>query len=327
MYIGCGHIPALCPRPGGEEHGLRKTMWFLLSDLGGPGCVNSNLWEFRCGTNTPIESTSRIYFRAASREEPPAPRRLPELACQSLRGEASAIAALEPLPVELFPPLFTAFAGKHSKVLKAMGRLARPCLPLGALMIGSLTTISCRLRSMDWMPCLPRRLAPGDGNCIHQEFWIVWAGTRADVCSLLEPEAPQPKRKRGKVGSLRAGLNPLWPRGGVSRSLSQERLYSVQEDLEVSFPWKLSTLRKFAPYLGQKGRLHRFLLSRVFTSSRTTLEQEEQCVSLSLSRPHLQALYLDDVSFLRGRLDQILRCLKIPWEALPITNYLLLERD
>lgn len=65
-----------------------------------------------------------------------APRRLLELACQSLlRDEASAIAAVEWLPMELFPPLFTAaWAGKHSKVLKAMVQAwPFPCLPLGAL--------------------------------------------------------------------------------------------------------------------------------------------------------------------------------------------------
>lgn len=66
-----------------------------------------------------------------------APRRLLELACQGLlKDEASAIAALESLPVELFPPLFVAaFTGKHTKVLKMMVQAwPFPCLPLGALM-------------------------------------------------------------------------------------------------------------------------------------------------------------------------------------------------
>ena len=66
-----------------------------------------------------------------------APRRLLELAGQSLlKNEALAIAALEELPMELFPPLFTAvFTGRHSNILKAMVQ-AWPfrCLPLGALM-------------------------------------------------------------------------------------------------------------------------------------------------------------------------------------------------
>ena len=65
------------------------------------------------------------------------PPRLLELAGQSLlRDEASAIAALELLPPELFPPLFMeAFNGRHTKTLKAMVQawpFAR--LPLGGLM-------------------------------------------------------------------------------------------------------------------------------------------------------------------------------------------------
>lgn len=88
------------------------------------------------------------------------------------------------------------------------------------------------------------------------------------------------------------------------------QLDSVQ-DLEVNCTWKLSTLRKFTPFLGQMGNLRRFLLSHVWTSSHTTLEQEEQCVRLFssqvLSLSCLQELYLDDVSILKGRLDQILR--------------------
>uniref|UniRef100_A0A2K6QD05 PRAME nuclear receptor transcriptional regulator n=1 Tax=Rhinopithecus roxellana TaxID=61622 RepID=A0A2K6QD05_RHIRO len=67
------------------------------------------------------------------------PRRLVELAGQSLlKDEALAIAALELLPRELFPPLFTAaFDGRHSQTLKAMVQ-AWPftCLPLGVLMKG-----------------------------------------------------------------------------------------------------------------------------------------------------------------------------------------------
>lgn len=65
------------------------------------------------------------------------PARLLELAVQSLlRDEALAIAALEELPRELFPPLFTAaFLGRHSNVLRAMVQAwPFPCLPLGALM-------------------------------------------------------------------------------------------------------------------------------------------------------------------------------------------------
>ena len=66
-----------------------------------------------------------------------APPRLLELAGQSLlRNEALSVTALEELPTELFPPLFTAaFAGRHNEILKAMVQAwPFPCLPLGALM-------------------------------------------------------------------------------------------------------------------------------------------------------------------------------------------------
>lgn len=73
------------------------------------------------------------FFRVGIR----APPKLLELAVQSLlRDEALAIAALEELPAELFPPLFSAaFAGMHSQAVKAMVQAwPFPCLPLGALM-------------------------------------------------------------------------------------------------------------------------------------------------------------------------------------------------
>lgn len=183
----------------------------------------------------------------------------------------------------------------------------------------------------------------------------MWSGTRADVCSMLEPEAAPPLRKRGKVDGSRAGPSP--PRAPVQvfvdlclkegvpdESLSYlikkatarrgalhlcckklkvlavskqnisilnlVQLDSVQ-DLELNCTWKLSTLKKFAPFLGQMGNLRRFLLSHILTSSRTTLEQEEQCMGQVTAQfvglPRLQELCLDSVSFLKGRLDQILR--------------------
>ncbi|CAK6450704.1 unnamed protein product [Pipistrellus nathusii] len=112
--------------------------------------------------------------------------------------------------------------------------------------------------------------------------------------------------------------------------LGMVQLNSIQ-DLKLNCTWKLSTLRKFTPFLGQMGNLRRFLLSHVFTSSHTTLEQEEHCVSLFTAQFRrlscLQELYLDDVSILKGRLDQILSCLKTPLETLSITSCILLESD
>ncbi|XP_006103859.1 melanoma antigen preferentially expressed in tumors [Myotis lucifugus] len=317
----------------------------------------------------------------------PAPRRLLELACQGLlKDEASAIAALESLPMELFPPLFMeAFTGKHTNVLKMMVQAwPFPCLPLGALMKDRQPDHEIFQAALDGLDALlaqetrPRRWKLQLLNLqkkVHQEFWTVWSGTRTDVCSLLEPEAAQPMRKRGKEDSSRVGPNPpLAPvqvfvdlclkegipdeslsylirkvtkrRGllhlcckklkvfAVSKQnmniLNMVQLDSVQ-DLELNCTWKLSTLKKFAPYLGQMGNLRRFLLSHILTSSRITMEQEELCVgqvtSQFLGLPCLQELCLDSVSFLKGRLDQILRSLKNPLKTLSITNCLFLERD
>lgn len=65
-----------------------------------------------------------------------------ELGCQSLRDEASASAALEWLPVELSHPCSQQSPEGHG------AGAALPLPPAEALMIGSLTTTSCRLRSM-----------------------------------------------------------------------------------------------------------------------------------------------------------------------------------
>ncbi|KAM6166380.1 melanoma antigen preferentially expressed in tumors [Erethizon dorsatum] len=112
--------------------------------------------------------------------------------------------------------------------------------------------------------------------------------------------------------------------------LKMVQLDSVQ-DLEVNCTWKLSTFGNFAPYLGQMGNLRRLLLSHILTTSCTYLEEEEQYVnqftSQFLSFHHLQELYLDSVSFLKGRLNKVLRCLKSSLEILSITNCLLSESD
>lgn len=96
---------------------------------------------------------------------------------------------------------------------------------------------------------------------------------------------------------------------GNTNILDMVRLDSVQI-LKLNCTWKQSTLRDFAPYLGQMVHLRRFVLSHSFRSSHTTLEQE-QCVSLVAAQflrlSCLQELYLHDVSFLKGHLDQFFR--------------------
>ncbi|XP_058387861.1 melanoma antigen preferentially expressed in tumors-like [Diceros bicornis minor] len=324
------------------------------------------------------------FFRMSIR----APRRLLELAGQSLlRSEALAIAALEELPMELFPPLFTAaFAGGHNEILKAMVQ-AWPFayLPLGALMREQQPHQETFQAALDGLDVLlaqevrPRRwkLQVLDlRKKARQNFWTVWSGTRTGICSFLEPEEAPPMRKRQKVDGSRVGLKqPLAPvevlidlclkegtpdesltylikkvkqrRGllhlcckklkifampmqNIKKILKMVQLDSIQ-DLEVNCTWKLSTLGQFAPHLGQMGSLRRLLLSHIHMSSHTAQVKEEQCVSQFtsqfLSLHHLQELYLDSISFLEGRLDQLLRCLRTPLETLSITNCLLSELD
>uniref|UniRef100_A0A8C0QV44 PRAME nuclear receptor transcriptional regulator n=1 Tax=Canis lupus dingo TaxID=286419 RepID=A0A8C0QV44_CANLU len=295
----------------------------------------------------------------------PAPPRLLDLAGQSLlRDQASAIAALERLPMELFPPLFTAaFTGRHSETLKAMVQ-AWPfaCLPLGALMKEQQPhqeTFQAALAGLDVL--LAQEVRPRWKLQVldlrknaHQDFWTVWSGTRASMYSLLDPEVPQPMKKRRKVEGCRPGPKP--PLAPVEvlidlclkeRTPDESLAYLIQiaqqrkgmiiiqldsiQDLEVNCTWKLSTLGKFAPHLGQMGNLRRLLLSHIHMSSHTTLAKEEQCISQFTAQflrlHHLEELYLDSISFLENRLDQVLRCLMTPLETLSITNCLLSESD
>ncbi|XP_027779705.1 melanoma antigen preferentially expressed in tumors [Marmota flaviventris] len=317
-----------------------------------------------------------------------APPRLLELAGQSLlRNEALAIAALEELPTELFPPLFTvAYAERRSKTLKAMVQSwPFACLPLGSLMKEwqpHQENFQAALNGLDVL--LAQEVRPRRWKLqvldlrknAHRDFWTIWSGSRASVYSLMEPEATQPMKKKRRVDGCRMrGKQPLAPvevlidlclkegsRDKLLASLIEKvkqkkgllhlcckklKIFSVPmqnikmilkmvqldsvQDLEVNCTWKLSTLGKFAPHLGQMGNLRRLLLSHIHMSSYTSLEQEEHCVSQLtsqfLSLHHLQELYLDSISFLKGRLNQVLRSLKSPLETLSITNCLLSESD
>ncbi|XP_007196437.1 melanoma antigen preferentially expressed in tumors [Balaenoptera acutorostrata] len=339
------------------------------------------------------ELPQQVYFQEALRSRffrmgIRAPPQLLELAGQSLlRDEALAIAALEELPAELFPPLFfAAFAGMRSQALKAMVQAwPFPCLPLGALMKAHKPQLETFQAAIDGLDVLlaqevrPRRwkLQVLDlRRNAHQDFWTVWSGTRAGVCSLLEPEAAQPMRKRRRVegarawpkqtcapvevlidlylkegtpdpslsyllkkvkqrrGSLRLCCQKLriftMPMQNMRKILKLVQLDSVQ-DLEVNCTWKLATLGRFAPHLGQMVNLRRLFLSHIHMMPHAAPGKEEHCISQLtaqfLSLQHLQELYLDSISFLEGRLDQVLRCLKNPLETLSITNCLISESD
>ncbi|XP_057588545.1 melanoma antigen preferentially expressed in tumors-like [Hippopotamus amphibius kiboko] len=141
------------------------------------------------------------------------PLRLLDLAGMSLlREEASAIAALEYLPTELFPPLFMeAFYGRHSKTLKAMVHswpFVR--LPLGGLMkTPHLGTLQAVLGGLDVLLAQKDRsrrcrLRVLDLRNTGQDFWSMWSGDGARWCSgsLMAPVAEDRSRTEQPLAPL-----------------------------------------------------------------------------------------------------------------------------
>uniref|UniRef100_A0A4X1U1H4 Preferentially expressed antigen in melanoma n=1 Tax=Sus scrofa TaxID=9823 RepID=A0A4X1U1H4_PIG len=283
----------------------------------------------RCIQTPPVNKHSR-FFRMGIW----APPRLLELAGQSLlRNEALSVTALEELPTELFPPLFTAaFAGRHNEILKAMVQAwPFPCLPLGALMKEHQPRLETFQAALDGLDVL---LAQE----IRSRWWKLqvldlrrnqpWAPVEVLIDLCLKEGTPDQsltyllKKVKQRRGLLQLCCQKLkifaMPMHNIKKILKMVQLESVQ-DLEVNCMWKLATLGRFAPHLGQMGSLRRLLLSHIHLTPQAPPGKEEYC--------HLQELYLDSISFLEGRLDQVLRCLKMPLETLSITNCLISESD
>ncbi|XP_064149515.1 melanoma antigen preferentially expressed in tumors-like [Loxodonta africana] len=142
------------------------------------------------------------------------PLRLLDLANQSLlQDEALAIAALNSLPTELFPPLFMAAArGRHSKTLKAMVQ-AWPFtrLPLGALMKAQQPHRDILKAALDGLDVLlaqkfhPRRwkLKVLDLRAnAYTDFWNIWSGT---LPTTSKGSLEELRAKRKKVDNSRMG--------------------------------------------------------------------------------------------------------------------------
>jgi uncharacterized protein YihD (DUF1040 family) len=103
------------------------------------------------------------------------------------------------------------------------------------------------------------------------------------------------------------------------------------QEVQVNCTWQLSTLAAFAPYLGQMRNLLKLLLSHIKVPASISPEEQKQLVvqftSQFLNLACLQELSLDSVSFLEDHLDQVLRCLRTPLEALSMTDCQLAESD
>ncbi|XP_051013261.1 PRAME family member 12-like [Acomys russatus] len=107
---------------------------------------------------------------------------------------------------------------------------------------------------------------------------------------------------------------------------------SIQE-LEVCTGWDLGTLACIAPGLGQMKNLQKLSLSKIYMPWKWhwAREMRDKCFTeliRQFSKLHkIQHLCLDDVCFLGGCLDQVLRCFQGPLETLAITHCMLSSLD
>uniref|UniRef100_G1QBI1 Uncharacterized protein n=1 Tax=Myotis lucifugus TaxID=59463 RepID=G1QBI1_MYOLU len=303
------------------------------------------------------------------------PPTLLELAAKSLlRDQASAIAALEYLPANLFPYLFVmAYHGGHRpQLLKAVAQ-AWPftVLPLGVLRhlfpdhaptrAMGLKAVFDALEVLLAQEVRPRRckLRVRDLRNTGANFWDMWLRVSARNCSPTGPvtvhsSSPNMKHPLAPLevfldlnfnekdqdeffmhiiqwAQQREGLVHLCckalrisevPFQRVRRILDRVQLDCIQE-VKVNCTWDLPTLGTFALYLGQMSNLQTLYLPHIYVLGERQKQEEQRSFSQFLSQMlrlrHLRELDMDSPSFLRGRLDQMLRCLQTPLNKLCLT--------
>ncbi|XP_006882220.1 PREDICTED: melanoma antigen preferentially expressed in tumors-like [Elephantulus edwardii] len=156
------------------------------------------------------------------------PPRLVDLAAQSLlEDEAAAVAALQSLPRESFPPLFVlAVAGRRCRTVQAMVEAwPFPYLPLGALLkalpLGALLkALGCHkdilkaalngidaLLARDFRPTRWKLQVLDLRSDAETNFWHVWAGLgdRVSASPSRESGAAQPSPEKRGVGPSSPG--------------------------------------------------------------------------------------------------------------------------
>ncbi|XP_004592504.3 PRAME family member 12-like [Ochotona princeps] len=196
-------------------------------------------------------------------------------------------------------------------------------------------------------------------------FWNVWAASMDDACSPEPKLRRQPVEHKGPKSALKVITNInltedthdeflthllQWVKERASLvhlcchnlMISPKNIHSLSkildslelgciQGMQVDSVWQLSILAKFAPYLGRMGSLHNLCLSYLWLPTPITPEDKVEFNSHFSSKlakmPHLRSLYMDSVDFLKDNLDQVLRCLKSPLEALSVMNCLLSESD
>uniref|UniRef100_A0A8C8WRA2 Uncharacterized protein n=1 Tax=Panthera leo TaxID=9689 RepID=A0A8C8WRA2_PANLE len=254
-----------------------------------------------------------------------------------------------------------ALAGRCDKTLKAMVRawpFAR--LPLGGLtQMPHQKAFQAVLDGLDCL--LARKVRPRrwklrvlDLRNASRNFWSMWSGARVHECPLTGPVAEDSLRMKGPSGPLTVFVDLClreralderlanlirWARRRRSLHLCCKKVtifgmpvQNIKEVLnlvqlgcvleaEVHLTWQLSTLGKFAPYLGRMSNVQTLVLSHIHKPS-SSEEQNAPCPGsffVCLRQPHLAQRY--------GHLRPKQRCLKSPLEALSITNCQLTESD
>ncbi|XP_075413339.1 PRAME family member 25-like [Tenrec ecaudatus] len=217
------------------------------------------------------------------------PPRFLDLAIQVvLQNEASAMAALDWLPTELFPPLFVAAAaGGHNDVMKAMvvdWPFIR--LPLGLSWNELLAFLNERVNQGKVLPSL---------LCRKLEFVsLSELPIIEEILNAVQPDSVQVGLHCGwNLRSLQWFLPYLFQMG----HLSTLHLSRISLDLlrSPSFFKMEKILRKLASFLLRLHQLHRLVMEYVF--------------------------------FVNDQLDQLLRCVLTGLEALALKNCLPLDSD
>ncbi|EPQ09421.1 PRAME family member 9/15 [Myotis brandtii] len=201
-----------------------------------------------------------------------------------LSGQASAIAALEYLPAELFPYLFVMAyrGGRRPQLLKALAQ-AWPftVLPLGVLMQRPPDHAPTRAAGLKAVfDALDVLLAQEEEDGEEEE-------QQEEEQELEEEELEREEQEEGLHPEGMSNLQRLYlPHINV---LAEEEEDEEQE--EERERQEQEEQRSFSQFLSQMLRLR-----------------------------HLWALYMRSPSFLPGRLDQMLRCLQTPLDKLCLTH-------
>ncbi|XP_059566853.1 PRAME family member 12-like [Myotis daubentonii] len=273
------------------------------------------------------------------------PPTLLELAGRSLlRDQASAIAALEYLPAELFPPLFIqAYHRRMRTPLKALVH-AWPftVLPLGSLLrLPPFMVLQAVFEGLDVLlaqEIRPRRwkLRVLDLRNMNVNLWRLWSGDSTQKCSqtgpatvhssspnMEHPLAPLEvfldlnfnERDRDKFfmyiiqwAQQRKGLAHLCCKSLRFFDVPFERARKVLDAVQLDCIQEVEV-----DYTWDLPTLGTFAL---YLGQMSHLQSLALCHIKMLRLWHLKKLYLESPSFLQGRLDQILRCLQTPLDKL-----------